>query len=241
MRRGIVALLVAVFVTTSVSPATALTCTVTEIVAGLCSVGGGTNGTDVDVWVDGRTPGGASDDPSSVDCTETAEGRCVGVSPPKTVDKPETVHDLETFRPRRPRQFSEPAGWAIVSLPINFVSNARSHVVTGKLSGHAVEVRFVPVHYRRTFGDGSIQSTTVRGARWSTAWSSTDTSHVYRGTGLYDVGLLVTYVVDYRYVGLDWVRLRGTVSRAAQNLTVHVVGANTVLVAGSCSPGAIGC
>ena len=223
------------------NPAQALSCTMTEIVAGICSVGGGTDETDVNLWVDGSTGGGSSGGSSEVECNETPDGRCVGVSPPKTVDKPESVHDLESFRPRQPRQFSEPGAWTIAGLPTNFVSRARTHVVTGELSGHAADVRFTPVRFTRSFGDGSTQSTTARGARWSTPWTTTLTSHTYGDTGLVIVRLVVTYVADYRYSVVDWVRLTGTVSRAAPDVALRVFSADTVLVARPCSSGAVAC
>lgn len=241
VRRILTTALVAAFVTTSVTPAVALACTMTEIVTGLCTVGGGTDGSGVNLWVDGSTAGGSSGGSPEIDCNETADGRCVGVSPPKTVDKPETVHDLESFRPRRPSHESEPAGWTIAGLPTNFITHARTHVVSGELSGHRAQVRFIPVRYRRTFGDGASQSTAVRGAEWSTPWSATGTSHVYRDTGVHTVRLSVTYVADYRYSGLGWVRLGGAVTRSAPDLTVRVFAADTVLVARPCSGGAPGC
>ena len=241
VRRGLIATVVALLLSSGASPALAMTCTMTEIVTGICSVGGGTDGTGVDLWVDGNRPGGSSGGTGTVDCDETAEGRCVGTSPPKTVDKPESVHDLESFRPQVPRQFSEPAGWTIAGLPTNFVSRARTHTVSGELAGHSADVRFIPVRYRRTFGDGSAQSTTARGARWSTAWASTATSHVYADVGSRTVQLVVTYVADYRFGNGGWTRLDGVVTRTAPALSITVFAADTVLVAHSCSVGAIGC
>ncbi|MFM6967398.1 MAG: hypothetical protein ACKOWN_00450 [Microbacteriaceae bacterium] len=227
-------------------PAVGLSCTLTEIVAGVCSVGGGTDGTDVNLWVDGSTNGGSSGGGStnagdSVDCTEVVEGRCVGSSPPKKVDKPETVHDLESLRPARPNQGSEPAGWTIAGLPTNFLSFARTHIVTGELGGFSAEVRFIPVGYRRSFGDGTSGSTRVKGTRWTTPWVSTPTSHTYSTTGAFTVGLTVTYIAEYRYGSGGWTRLGGVVTRTAPDLRLRAFSADTVLVARSCSAGAIGC
>lgn len=223
------------------SPALALTCTLTEIVAGICSVGGGTTGTGVDIWIDGSTSGGTGGNSDEVECTETADGRCVGVSPPKSVDKPESVHDLESFRPRAPSQSSEPQGWTIAGLPTNFLSRASAHVVVGELAGHRAEVRFIPIHYRRSFGDGHTRSTTTRGAPWSTAWSSTRTSHVYANTGEQVVRLTVAYRAEYRFTRGPWIRLSGSVTRAATPLPLQVYAANTLLVARPCTATAIGC
>jgi hypothetical protein len=59
--------------------------------------------------------------------------------------------------------------------------------------------------------------------------------------GTWTVGLTVTYVADYRFDGGAWTRLSGVVTRAAPDLSLRVFGADTVLVARSCSTGAIGC
>lgn len=243
VRRRLAAAVAVACATTVVGglPANAVTCTMTEIVTGICVVGGGTDGSTVDLWINGNKPGGSSGGSNEIDCNETADGRCVGVSPPKDVDKPETIHDLESFRPERPGQFSEPASWTVAGLPTNFVSRAAIHVIRGELAGRAADVRFIPVRYRRSFGDGTSQSTTVRGARWSTPWSNTATSHTFVDAGTFPIELVVTYVADYRFSGLGWVRLAGTVTRSAPTITVSVFSADTVLVARSCSVGAIGC
>lgn len=212
----------------------------TEIIAGVCDVGAGTDGTGVDVWVDGDAPGGSTGG-GGVDCNETAEGRCVGSSPPKTVDKPESVHDLESFRPKQPKQFSEPYGWSLLGLHTNFVSRAKPHVVIGELVGHSAEVRFIPVRFRRSFGDGHSQSTSHKGSRWTSAWAHTLTDHTYWSTGVVTVRLVVDYVADYRFSGLDWVRLDGIVSRSAPPLELRIFDATTVLVARECEPSAVGC
>lgn len=241
VRRSLIALFALIALFFAPAPAVALSCTMTEIVTGLCNVGGGTDGTDVNLWVDGHTPGGSNGGSTGPDCNETADGRCVGVSPPKTADKPESVHDLASFRPHRPAQSSEPSGWSIAGLPTNFLTAVRRHTVRGELSGHAAEVRFTPVRFTRTFGDGSHQSTTERGARWSTPWSATRTSHVYRDTGVYVVELTAIYVADYRYLGLPWSRLTGTVSRSAPAIELQVFSADTVLVDRACTAGGVGC
>lgn len=241
VRRVLTVGLVVVLVATVQTPALALTCTLTEIVAGICSVGGGTTGTSVDVWIDGSTSGGSGNGSAEVECTETADGRCVGVSPPKDVDKPESVHDLESFRPRTPTQSSEPQGWTIAGLPTNFLSYASTHVVVGELAGHRAEVRFIPIHYRRSFGDGHTRSTGSRGAAWSTAWSSTRTSHVYADTGKREVRLTVTFLADYRFTSGPWIRLAGSVTRDAAPLPLRVYAASTLLVANPCATTAIGC
>lgn len=243
VRRTLISLVVLAVTVGLQAPAEALSCTLTEIVSGNCAVGGTTDGTGVNLWVDGSTGGDGSvaGGGGAVDCEELQNGRCVGSSPSKNVDKPESVNDLESFRPVRPGQRSEPSGWTIAGLPTNFVTTARTHIVSGTLAGYPADVRFIPIGYRRTFGDGAHQSMKSKGARWAQPWSATRTSHVYAAPGSFTVGVTVTYRAEYRYGSGAWTRLGGAVTRTAPELALRAFGADTVLVARTCVAGAIGC
>lgn len=230
------------------SPAAiALSCTYAEIAAGICRTGGQNNGTGVDVWVDGRIPGGVAA-PGTVrptSCPTIVSGRCRGSSPGKNVTRPESVSDVARFQPRAPTQFSEPSGWGIVGVPLNFRSDARTHIVGGILLGRPAQVRFIPIRYRRDFGDATTNSSTERGKTWAelgvSPWAATSTSHAYASTGVYSATLVVDYVADYRFGTQAWTRLAGTVSSRANPLAVRLVSTSTVLVARPCVRGAIGC
>ena len=243
MRRLVTALVAGAMVAGWVSPASALTCSVTQIVAGLCAVGGGTSGTGVNVWVSGSTSGSTTTvpKPKPTVCPTVVAGRCVGTSPKKKVVAPQSVSDIASFRPRSASQFSEPSGWGIAHVPVNIVSVAGTHIVSGTLAGFAADVRFIPVRYRRTFGDGGSQSTASKGSRWTAPWAATPTSHTYAAAGTYRVHLVVDYVADYRYSGMAWTRLSGIVTGPAPDISVRIVAADTVLVARPCVSGAIGC
>jgi len=222
----------------------ALSCTAAQIAAGICREGGSSDGSGVNLWVDGQTPGGSSGG-GTTQCPKVVNGRCEGSSPPKTVDLPDSVRDVARFLPRPPSQSVEPAGWGIRGVPVNFVSAARTHVLSGTLLGRPAQVRFIPVRFRRDFGDGSSASTRSRGETWATLgqapWSSTSTSHVYATAGTFGVTLAVDYVADFRFSTSAWTRLSGTVSARADTLTVRVASLSTVLVNRPCSTSTIGC
>lgn len=244
MVRRVVTVFVAIALAAGwVAPASALTCSVTQIVAGLCAVGGGTSGTGVNVWVSGSSPGSTTTvpKPKPTVCTTIVAGRCVGTSPKKKVVAPQSVADIANFRPRSASQYSEPNGWGIARVPVNVVSIAGTHIVSGTLAGFATDVRFIPIRYRRSFGDGGSQSTTSKGSQWSTPWSATATSHTYAAAGTYRIHLVVDYVADYRYSGMAWTRLSGVVTGSATDIAVRIVAADTILVARPCAQGAIGC
>jgi hypothetical protein len=222
----------------------ALSCTAAQINADICREGGTSDGSGVDLWVDGQTPGGNSGG-GTTQCQKIVNGRCEGTSPPKTVDLPESVRDVARFIPRPTTQSMEPAGWGIIGAPVNFVSAARTHIVAGTLLGRPAEVRFIPIRYRRDFGDGTAVATRERGSSWSSlgqvAWSETPTSHAYGGAGTFVVTHTVDYVADFRFSARSWTRLTGTVSGRANPLTVRIATASTVLVDRTCTTSTIGC
>ena len=247
VRRFAVVMIVALATTAMTTPATAASCSGAQIAAGTCSVGGGTTGTGVDLW-GGVTTGGSSggaDSDGPDECPVVVNGQCVGSSPPKGGGGPTTVSDLESFRPRSPQQFVEPTGWAIQRIPANFWSTAKTHVVSGRLLDNPADVRFSPVLYQRSFGDGSRQTIASPGDTWrelgQSPWTRTVTSHSYDEVGDVRVRLVVWYSAAFRFGSQGWRRLAGLVKSRANDLTVSVLSADTVLVDRPCSPGAFGC
>lgn len=247
VRRIAVALILAVSATSISAPASAVSCTGAQIAAGTCSVGGGTTDTGVDLWGD-ATSGGSSGDVNSDgpdECPVVVNGQCVGSSPPKGGSGPTTVSDLESFRPRSPQQFVEPTGWAIRRIPANFWSTAQAHIVSGRLLDNPADVRFSPVLYRRSFGDGSRQTSEKSGDTWrelgQSPWTRTSTSHVYDEMGNVRVRLVVWYSAEFRFGSQGWRPLSGLVTARANDLTVSILSADTALVDRPCSRGAFGC
>ncbi|CAB4580844.1 unannotated protein [freshwater metagenome] len=247
VRHVAVALIFALTTTAMSTPATALSCSGAQISAGTCSVGGGTTDTGVDLWGDVTTGGssGSADSDGPDECPVVVNGQCVGSSPPKGGGGPTTVSDLESFKPRSPQQFAEPSGWAIQRIPVNFWSNAKTHVVSGILLDNPADVRFSPVVYRRSFGDGSRQTSESPGDTWrelgQPPWTRTLTSHSYDEVGDVRVRLVVWYSAAFRFGSQRWRRLTGLVKVRANDLSISVLSADTVLVDRPCSRGAIGC
>ena len=244
VRRVVAVVVAALLFAADATVVSALSCTAAEVSAGICREGGSSDGSGVDLWIDGNRPGGGSG-VGPTQCPTVVNGRCEGSSRPKPVDLPDSVRDVARFHPWSPRQSMEPAGWGIVGSPVNFMTTAGSHVVSGTLLGRPAQVRFTPILYRRNFGDGSSMSTRNRGDSWATTgsrpWTPTRTSHTYDNSGVYSVTLAVDYVADFRFSTRAWTRLSGTVTANANRLTVTIASASTVLVARPCSEGAIGC
>lgn len=231
----------------AVEPTLAATCTAAHIIAGTCTVGGGTTGGGVDLWGD-LTTGGTSGDNGNdgpSECPVVVNGQCVGTSPPKNGAGPTTVSDIESFRPRAPIQFLEPSGWSVRRVPTNFWTVAARHTGSGELLGNPAEVRFTPVLYRRYFGDGDRRTSASAGNTWSALgqapWTRTATSHSYASLGRFRVRLLAWYTAEFRFGNQSWVPLSGTVSAWANELTVAILSSESLLVERPCSEAAVGC
>ncbi|BDZ44401.1 hypothetical protein [Naasia aerilata] len=150
-----------------------------------------------------------------------------------------TMADLESFRPTPPVLTAEPNGWAIVGTPANFVAGAEQEVVPGELLGERAEVRFTPLSYTWSYGDGETRTTVEAGAPWSELGldelSPTPTSHVYRERGTVSATLTTTYGAEYRFLGPDWTAVSGTLDVTGAPFPVVVVTATTMLVTGDCT------
>ena len=157
------------------------------------------------------------------------------------------VSDLINFQPAAPTQTMEPRGWSLAGLPANFIASASVHTLTGALLGYPAEVRFTPVGYRWTYGDGAQASTGSGGATWAALgqpeFSDTATSHAFAEPGSYVVVAAVVYSAEYRFAGLAWRAVEGTLAVSASPLVVIVRDAQTVLVNRECTanPAGPGC
>jgi hypothetical protein len=156
-----------------------------------------------------------------------------------------TLSDLEHFRPTVPSASSQPNGWAVLGLPINFMTNAVSHIHAGTVLGVPAEVRFTPVSSKWEFGDGKSRSTPSQGSPWEAQdlqdFSPTSTSYSYPATGLQNVRPTVSFTAEYRFAGRDWIPVTGTVSVAASTFPVLVTQVDTILVGEDCIRDAPGC
>ncbi|WP_210479216.1 hypothetical protein [Naasia sp. SYSU D00948] len=160
--------------------------------------------------------------------------------------QPITIADLESFRPDLPLLSAEPAGWAVVDLPANFVAHAEQQVVSGILLGEPAEVRFTPVSFTWDYGDGESRTTSEPGASWSALGvpelTATSTSHAYHERGRVQAELTVTYGAEYRFLGPEWIPVVGTLEVTTSPTPISVVTADTMLVVGDChSAGGPGC
>ena len=176
----------------------------------------------------------------SSECEITVVGLCRGQAPPKaTTDTsaatppapPRFASELKNFRPHKPGIRTAPNGWSLPALPANIYAQASRHRVKGKLLGWPVEVRFTPVAYHWSYGDGSRASLSQPGSSGSPQFSSTPTSHVFLRPGRYTVALQVDYRAEFRFEGGSFQRVSGRVSATASPVTIQVLTVSPLLVA----------
>lgn len=160
---------------------------------------------------------------------------------------PVTLDDIASFRPTVGTSMMEPNGWMVVGLPTNFYASTTAHVVDGTLLGFPASVRFTPVSWRWTYGDGSSRASATGGATWASLglpeFEPTATSHVFGSPGTFTIQLTVSFTAEYRFGGPTWVPIAGTLAVPANSIVATAGDAQTVLVARDCvaNPQGIGC
>jgi hypothetical protein len=156
-----------------------------------------------------------------------------------TVTGPVTLRDLVNFRPAPGVDHMEPNGWMIVGLDTNFYARAGVQVQDGLLLGEPASVRFTPVRYHWTYGDGTGASRSTPGTTWRAQdvreFEPTPTSHVYTASGTYFIDLTIDFAAEYRWAGSDWTTIAGTIPVPANRLVATAGGAKTVLVEHECT------
>ncbi|WP_090713284.1 PKD domain-containing protein [Mycetocola miduiensis] len=150
-----------------------------------------------------------------------------------------TISDLASFRPTAPTLEMEPDGWMLIGLPANFIAKTSTHVVSGTLFDHPLDVRFTPASYAWSWGDGSTSRSSVPGASWASLglpeFSPTATSHVYDTKGVYQISVTVWYTVEFSVDSLPWRSISGTLPGPATIVAAVAGSAKTVLVERQCT------
>lgn len=232
-----------------VASAFASNCGSSDWLDGACPVSASNNGTDVTLEGTASQPGGSSggggsaSTPGSGDSNSAADnsGTPAVFRDGYTATIPVTLADVAKFRPHPGTDLMQPNGWMIVGLSTNFYAHASQHVKTGTLLSEPAYVRFTPVRYHWTYGDGASRTTSTPGATWSalgiTEFDETPTSHIYRAAGRYVIDLTIGYAPEYRLAsGTDWIAVNGLVWVPANRLVAEAAaGAKTVLVEDECT------
>jgi len=150
-----------------------------------------------------------------------------------------TLSDIARFRPSPGIQRMEPDGWVVVGLPANIYSIVDRQIVPGELLGQSADVRFTPVAWHWSYGDGATATLATKGGTWAALgldeFDATPTSHVYKRAGSYTIRLSISFRAEYRIAGGPFVPIVGTITLPANELHITASGAKTVLVDRDCT------
>jgi hypothetical protein len=170
--------------------------------------------------------------------------------PPPGVETPSapaiTITDLAQFSPAPVTATGEPDNVGVIGMPTNFVAAAPAQTRAGTLFGAPLTVRFTPVGYEFTHGDGTTATTSTGGQTWSAlgqaAFSPTATSHTYRQRGTYQAHVTVRYTAEVD-LGGGWFPVAGQLAIDGPSQEIRIFEAHTALVAFTCEqrPSAPGC
>jgi hypothetical protein len=120
-------------------------------------------------------------------------------------------------------------------------------VKNGTLLGQPASVRFTPISWHWTYGDGTAAVKGTKGTTWAAQnipeFDPTPTSHVYTAEGTYFIDLDITFRAEYQFANRGWTPVIGTLTLPANRLEATAGDAKTVLVSHDCTqnPGAPGC
>jgi hypothetical protein len=230
-------------------------CSEGSILNGTC-VSGNVNGGGVTLTghkknggSNGSKSGSKKPKPPKHQCTLVPEAcNIFGVIPPGGPGNPAvTISDVKNFGVTAGTDHMEPNGWMIVGLATNFYSVGGVEVRNGTLLGEPASVRFTPIAWHWTYGDGKSATRTTKGATWAAQripdFNPTPTSHVYSREGTYFIDLSITFRAEYRFAGGAWTPVIGTITLPSNRLEATAGDAKTVLVNHDCNqnPGGPGC
>lgn len=208
-----------------------------------------TNGTD-DV-TDNNTSTDSGTDTPLPPCVTYLNNRCVDYifqRPDETTPGTPTITitDLASFTPEPTTLAVEPGNAGIADMPANFLAEAPVRTQTGTLFGIPLTVRFTPIAYDYTYGDGTTATVTSPGRSWAdlgqAQFTPTPTSHVYADRGTYNADVDIRYTAEIDF-GLGWYPITGELTSDGPVQQIQIFEAHTALVAHTCTekPTAPGC
>lgn len=134
----------------------------------------------------------------------------------------------------------------IVSQPDQFsLRNGHAHIYAESKSQNfsivlldqRVRVRAIPVSYAWTYGDGTSRRLSFPGEPVSKRGfdEPTTTSHVYKETGDFNVGLSTSFRGEYSTEGGPWTPVPGVASIPSESIIMSVWRTKKILVAENCN------
>ncbi|WP_120520524.1 hypothetical protein [Arthrobacter celericrescens] len=107
-----------------------------------------------------------------------------------------------------------------------------------RLAGKVISVRAHPSSFAWNYGDGTAKTLTIQGGPLrpdqAELDSETRTSHVYAGTGDYNISVTTTYTGEYSVDGGPWIPIIGTAQVNSPPVPMSVWRTETHLAAENC-------
>ena len=187
-------------------------------------------------WDDARACFALRPSPSPGEAVDPGQPTDTGAPPPPS--RPITVADLVRLAPRGAGVGTDPGNVGVAGLPANAVSRATVETASGTVLGRAVSVRFTPVAFDFSYGDGTTATTSTGGADWGALgqkpFTPTATSHVYAARGTYTLAVTVRYAAEID-TGAGWRTVPGTVAGGTSRQEIRIYAARTALVGRTCA------
>ncbi|MER8025135.1 hypothetical protein SLW73_09150 [Glutamicibacter protophormiae] len=106
---------------------------------------------------------------------------------------------------------SDPDGFSLKNGNTHFWAIRRTQEFQSNFSGSDVRIKAIPIQWNWSYGDGTTRSLNFPGeaAPEHTLHDETPTSHVYKETGPYSVGVTTLYRGEFSVDGGPWQRIPG--------------------------------
>jgi hypothetical protein len=167
-----------------------------------------------------------------------------------TLEVPGAEQDIARVTPEQFRRMPITAS-TIISQPESFsLRNGHAHLYASsetqnfniELFDQAVRVRAIPVNYLWSYGDGTSRAVDFPGhpVTQRSFDNPTSTSHVYKETGDFGVGLSTRFRGEYSTEGGPWTPIPGVANVPSESITMSVWRTKKILVAENCNQGSSG-
>ncbi|MBV1779563.1 hypothetical protein KRR55_10620 [Paeniglutamicibacter sp. ABSL32-1] len=135
--------------------------------------------------------------------------------------------------------FSQPESFSLRNGHAHMYAESKTQNFNIELFDQAVRVRAIPVTYVWSYGDGTTRSLNFPGAPMAQRGfdEPTSTSHVYKDTGDFGVGLTTRFRGEYSTEGGPWTPIPGVANVPSQPITMSVWRTKKILVADNCNQG----
>ncbi|MFL4474687.1 hypothetical protein ACIPVK_11875 [Paeniglutamicibacter sp. MACA_103] len=170
-----------------------------------------------------------------------------------TVEVPGAEQDIAKVTPDQFRRMpiiastivSQPEGFSLRNGNAHLYASSKTQNFKIELFDQSVRVRAIPMTYLWSYGDGTSRTLNFPGssAPIRSFDEPTSTSHVYKETGDFRVGLTTRYRGEYSTEGGPWTPIPGVANVPSESITMSVWRTKKILVAENCSqsPSAPGC